>query len=119
MYRFLLRAAVASAIAAPSFAAGAQCGGADNVLDYLKSHYGEDRAFSGVIAGDHPFTVTVNQTTGTWTILLPGEPGQLCASIAGDHWHAEAAKPDVQPNALPTPALLDHDVIRISEGLRD
>ncbi len=87
------------------------CAPSETMLKGLHDRYEESPAFSGVMMNGMPFTITVGPK-GSWTFLVMRADGLACAVTGGANWAAEKAAA-VQPQSLPTPALLPHHMLRI------
>ncbi|WP_232823011.1 hypothetical protein [Oceanibium sediminis] len=83
-------------IAAPLFAAAllagasaspaATCGTRAEVVDRLRTDYGETRTGAGLSGADGVIEVFASEESGTWTILLTRPNGQSCLLAAGESW---------------------------------
>lgn len=80
-----------------------QCASHTDMLANLASGYGERRVTDGFVVteGDHLTAImelTVNRTTGTWTMLLVDpQSGRTCIPFSGTNFgngHPVAAKPE-------------------------
>lgn len=80
-------ALVLCALAAPAFAAS-DCAEAGQMLDRLKSEYGEVFAFGGIENLGGATLITVNPRTGSYSVLH-GEGGALCLIGAGTGWQGK------------------------------
>lgn len=113
IWRTVLAGAVLAALwMGPALAMS--CGSTDAVMAQLKEKYGEVPTFTGTASGMGAIVITIGPK-GSWTVIATPSPGTACLVAAGEDWSASpvAAAPKIEPQALPTPAILPHHMLRI------
>ncbi len=64
------------------------CLATDKALQQALSRYGEVPAYVAELPPDRAFTVTVNPTSGTWTVWVSPTGDLMCPVAAGMKWTA-------------------------------
>lgn len=62
------------------------CGARDEMINRLKSNFGEAQTGLGLISEARILEVWSSEETGTWTILMTDARGQTCMVAAGEAW---------------------------------
>lgn len=73
----------------PAKAAGVQCGPWEDMLRAAFERYGELPAFISIADSNGAvLTITVNDETGTYTVLAQTDADMMCAVASGKDWRA-------------------------------
>lgn len=83
--RILLAAVMAAFFVSTAHAQQPICGARTDLVDILRSEYGETLSALGVINGGRVLEVHISPSGG-WTILITREDGMSCVDATGEAW---------------------------------
>ncbi|MCU4651230.1 hypothetical protein N8I71_00180 [Roseibacterium sp. SDUM158016] len=89
----LALAAIPAAILPRMATAQAACGARQQVVDHLRTRYGETLRGMGLSADNRIIEVYASEETGTWTITVTSVSGITCLIASGEHFETMARAP--------------------------
>lgn len=97
---FALALAAAAAAGADTAAARQPfCAARSEIVETLRSRYGESRRGVGLQDATTLFEIFASDETGSWTVLLTDTAGRSCAVAAGQAWRDDAPTATSGPDA--------------------
>lgn len=72
---------------------GNNCANREQLVERLRSMYGEELSSGGLLNEGNLIEVWFNHKTGTWTILKTQTNGVACIVLSGDNWYRHGLSP--------------------------
>lgn len=66
--------------------AQSQCGSFQAIINALNEKFGEQASAMGATSAGHLFILFLNETTGSWTVVMNDGTDRACIATGGDGW---------------------------------
>lgn len=73
------------------------CGQRDQILDQLRSRFGEELRATGLAGPTRIVELFASDTTGSWTITVTSVDGTTCLMASGQNYQATPPQPPGDP----------------------